>query len=84
MCVCVCVIVCRVRSDHEVGPGAPAGAGEARQQVAGGESLEEGAVVRAVRHQTYVNPINNPVRPQGLETERAPSHLIITIFSIPA
>lgn len=41
----------RVRPDHEVGPGAPGRAGEEGQQVADPQPLEEGAVVRAVRHQ---------------------------------
>lgn len=48
--VAVCS-VCRVRPDHEVGPGAPGRAGEEGQQVADPQPLEEGAVVRAVRHQ---------------------------------
>lgn len=48
--VAVCSVR-RVRPDHEVRPGAPGRAGEEGQQVADPQPLEEGAVVRAVRHQ---------------------------------
>lgn len=43
--------VCRVWPDYEVGPGPPGRAGEEGQQVAHPQPLEEGPVVRAVRHQ---------------------------------